>query len=442
MRPLHEDRPLSSVRLSGGSRFSSGGLIVALVAIVLLVGCGIGGVVVLTDLNQPVADGNVACKSFTVNPGDSASTIIDHLEQANLIRNALIFKLYLKLNGKNINAQPGTYCISPSMHLGDIAAALNTPPNTAYVQFYVPEGDRLIQYPGDILASAVLHDPGKPDDGAKGAKALPNFTASDFLNITVKTGTFSGSDHYWYVQSWKAPSLTKLEGYLSPNTYQVAAGADATAIIKTMLNGLGEQLCPGPSGAIDMYIFDKAQCMAHGATITVPASIPGAGKAVDVFTALKKYDADPVVALQKALIIGSLAQRESRTKNNFYEVASVYYDRYAYPNAEGTNGLLQGDPAEQYWLGATGSNPWPNLVQALNGVGPGDPSVANNPYNLYKTPGLPPSAIAGMSADALLGGIDPPNTGWFFFFHGCDGSNHYEKDYTTNLNDEAKYGVC
>jgi UPF0755 protein len=437
-------RPLSSGRFSGGSRFSSGGLIVALVAILLLVGCGIGGAVVLTDLNQPVASGSVACQNFTVNPGDSASTIIDHLEQAHLIRNALIFKLYLKLNGKSINAEPGTYCLSPSMHLGDFVAALNTPPNVAYVTFTVPEGERLIQYPAAILGSAVLHDPGKADDGAKGAKALPNFKASDFLNITVKTGVFAGSTQYWYVKPWASPSLTKLEGYLSPNTYQVAVGADATIIIKTMLDGLGEQLCPGPAGAIDAYIFDKAQCMAHGATITIPAGVPGAGKSVNIFTALKHYNSDPVAALQQALILGSLAQRESRTKNNFYEVASVYYNRYSQPNSPaGTNGLLQADPAEQYWLGAQPGqpDPWPTFV-AVWGPGklPGD--EPNNPYNLYLTPGLPPSAIAGLSLDALYGGVDPPPTDWFYFFHGCDGSNHYTMTYGEQQAEEAQYGSC
>ncbi len=413
-----------------------GVIVLGIFAVLLSFACGYGALAVQADIGQPVASGNVACVNITITSGESTADILNQLQQAHIIRNATVVKLYLKLRGKTLNVQQGTYCLSPSMSLSTIITTLNTPPHVAYVQFYVPEGDRLIQYPGDILKSAVLHDPGQSDDGLKGQQALPNFKASDFLNITIKTGTFPGIEKFWYVRPWKSPALTKLEGYLSPNTYQVPADADAVKIITTMLTGLGEQLCPGPAGAIDAYLFDQQQCMAHGATITIPAGIPGAGKPVDVWTALqKKYGSDPVAALQKALTIGSLAQRESRTQKNFYEVASVYYDSYSQPTNPQTYGYLGGDPAEQYWLGAKGPDPWPVLTYSPK-------NLANNPYNLYLTKGLPPSAIAGMSLDALYGGIDPPDTGWFFFFHGCDSLNHYEKDYATFQSDEAKYKVC
>jgi UPF0755 protein len=411
-------------------------IVLTIVLMLLSFGCGYGALVVQADLAQPVASGNVPCSPFTVGSGDSVNTIADRLQQAHIIRNALLFKIYLKIKGKTLNVQPGSYCLSPSMHLSDIITTLSTPPSAAYVQFYVPEGDRLLQYPTDILNSAVLHDPGNADDGLKGQRALPNFNAGDFLNITIKTGTLPGIENFWYVRPWKNPALTKLEGYLSPNTYQVAPTATAADIITTMLTGLGEQLCPGPAGAIDAYLFDEQQCLAHGATITIPSGVPGAGKSVDVFTSLKRYGSDPVAALQKALTLGSLAQRESRTKNNFYEVASVYYNRYSQPNsAAGTNGQLGADPAEQYWLGATGSDPWPTLTESPK-------SLASNPYNLYLVAGLPPSAIAGMSLDALYGGIDPPTTDWFYFFHGCDGSNHYSMTLADQTAAIAKYGSC
>lgn len=429
-------RPLSSGHFSGGNRFSSGGLIVALIAILLLVGCGIGGAVVLTDLNQPVADGNVACKNFTVNPGDSASTIIDHLEQAGLIRSALIFKLYLKLNGKNIMAEPGTYCLSPSMHLGDFVTALNTPPNTAFVKFTVQEGDRVSQYPAEILATAVLHDPGKADDGATGAKALPNFKAADFLHIAITTGTFPGSNQYWYVQPWTTGSghaLAKLEGYLAPNTYYVDPSSDAVAIIKTMLNGLGEALCPGPSGALDQYILNQAQCEAHQAIIT-PPTIPApytanVGKPIGVFDALRAKK----LSLAQALTLASLAQREARTPPNFFLVDSTYYNRWQDTGVD-PFGYLGADPAEQYWLGATGSNPWPNLPDSPR-------NLPNNPYNLYQTMGLPPSAISGPGLNALYGAIDIVGTNYRFFFYGCDQKNHYYSDPVAFENDQQTIGT-
>ncbi len=416
-------------------------IVLAVILMLLAFGCGYGALVVQADLAQPVAKGNVACSPFAIGSGDTINAIADRMQQQHIIRNALMFKLYLKIKGKTLSVQPGSYCLSPSMRLQDIVATLSTPPSAAYVQFTVIDGDRLTQYPGDILASAVLHDPGNADDGLKGAKALPNFSATDFLNITIKTGMFSGIENYWYVKPWTSPALTKLEGYLAPNTYQVAPTATATDIIKTMLNGLGEDLCPDQTSA-DQFIFDQQQCKANQAIITVPANVPGAGTKLGVFDALQKYypPTSAFTSLQQALIIASLAQREARSPEHHFKVASVYYNRYKKPSAE-TAGLLNADPAEQYWLGAQPGqpNPWPTFV-AVWGPGklPGD--EANNPYNLYLTHGLPPSAIAGPAQDALYAGIFPPDTGYYYFFFGCDNTNHYAATAAEQDANQAKYG--
>jgi UPF0755 protein len=417
-----------------------GVIVLATLLILLSFACGFGAMVVQADLAQPVASGNVACSTFVVGQGDSANTIADHLQQLHLIRNSLIFKLYLKIKGATLKAQPGSYCLSPSMHLQDIINTLNTPPSAAFVSFTVQDSHRLLQFPADIVGSAVLHDPKAKDDGATGQAALPNFKASDFLNIAITTGTFPGIENFWYVKPWitgKGHALAALEGYLAPNTYYVDPSSDATAIIKTMLTQLGEELCPGPSDALDEYIMDKAQCMANQAIITVPAGVPGAGKTMGVFDALKKYyTSDPVTALQEALIIGSLTEREARSAKHFFLVASDYYDRYKKPiyGTGGTEGYMDADVAEQYWLGTT-TNPWPTLAQLPS-------SSPNNPYNLYLTTGLPPSAIAAPSTFALYGAMFPPDTGYYYFFYSnCDHTNHYyggtPADYNQFQSDDA-----
>jgi UPF0755 protein len=43
---------------------------------------------------------------------------------------------------------------------------------------------------------------------------------------------------------------------------------------------------------------------------------------------------------------------------------------------------------------------------------------ANNPYNTYKHPGLPPGPIANPSESAILSVLDPPETPYFFFVAG------------------------
>jgi cell division protein YceG involved in septum cleavage len=431
----------------GAAQRSQRLMVTGIILAILAFGCGFGTLTVQADLSQPVATRSAPFQSFVVSKGDTVNTIAANLESHKLIRNALFFKLYLKLKNLQLNAVPGTYPLSAGMTMQQIILVLNTPPPQVFVQFTVTEGSRLTQYPGEIQSSAS--DPKNPHPGT-----LPNFDPATFLNITVKGQTFDGEDKYWYVKPWDISkaggSLTALEGYLAPNTYYVDPNADTVTIIKTMLNGFGEELCPGPANNPDEFILDQTQCMANQATITVPtlpAGIAGAGTKIGVFDALKKnYGATDIVKdIQQALTIGSFAQREARHPEHFFLVASVYYNSFKnIDNPGGTNGLLSADPAEQYWLGHLpgATDPWPQLATALPGVtSPADPSVPNNPYNLYKNPGLSPSAIAGVSADALYGGFDPPKTNYYYFFFGKDCTNHYYPDYTSFQNGETTTGV-
>ncbi|MBA3826404.1 MAG: endolytic transglycosylase MltG, partial [Ktedonobacterales bacterium] len=344
-----------------------------------------------------------------------------------IIRSALVFKLYLKIRGKTLNAQQGNYYLSPSMHLQDIVTVLNSAPSTAYVAIQVVPGSRLLEYPGQILATAVLHDNGHPDDGIKGQKALPNFSATDFLSLT-KTGNVDGLSDFWYVKKWDTSkgALTALEGYLIPETYYVDPTADATAIIKTMIKQFGSYLCPGPDDAhMFAYIGDQATCMAHQITITIPASITklgtvtNAGQKMGLFDALKKYYGNNTPAeLQQALTIASLAQREARTTEHFFMVDGVYYNRITRPQAE-TVGYLQADPGFQYFFG-TQKAPWPTVTDVLGpGKLPGTTTQGGG-YNLYQSKGTPPSAISGPGKDALYGAIFPPAMNYLYFFFACD----------------------
>jgi cell division protein YceG involved in septum cleavage len=424
-------------------------IILAIVLVAIAFSCGFGALMVQADLSQPVASAGAPAQVFAVNQGESSNAIIDRLEKEHIIRSALVFKLYLKIRSKSLNAQQGNYYLSPSMHLQDIVTVLNSSPSTSFVSIQVVPGSRLLEYPGQILDTATLHDNGHPDDGIKGQKALPNFSASDFLNLT-KTGNVTGLDQYWYVKKWDTSkeALTALEGYLIPETYYIDPAADATTIIKTMIKQFGYYLCPGPDNAKFDYIGDQATCMAHQATITVPTgvsklgTVSNAGKTMGLFDALKKYyGGNSPTELQQALTIASLAQREARTTEHFFMVDGVYYNRFNRANSE-TVGFLNADPSEQYILGDSNS-PWPSLDKVLpEGVGN---TTKGGAYNLSKvTKGLPPSAISGPGKDAFYGAFSPAITPYYYFFFACsDSTNHYEKTFAQQQTDLQTYhGAC
>ena len=446
-------RPVAPPPPPAPKKSNSRVIVLAVVLMLAAFGCGFGALWVQAGLSQPLASNcGSATQPFVVATGDGESTVVSNLEKQHFIRNANILKLYLKFRNKTITAAPATYQLSPCWNLQQIIGVLNAPPSTGYVSFTVPEGERLTQYPDAILGSAVVHDPGQPDDKLTGQKALPNFSTQDFLNITVKGTTFPNESAYWWIKPWNSPkstgALTALEGYLFPSQYQAFPNDDTITIIKRMLKGFAELLCPGPDQTnIDQYIFDQTQCIAHQATITVPTGpvvgipggkVPGAGTSMGVFAALKKYyePTDVVKSLAEALTLASLAQREARSPEHHFLVSSVYYNRFKYQGG-GTNGNLNADVAYQYWLGGqpNATSPWPTLATLPTG------SPDPNPYNLYANAGLSPSAISGVTADALYAGIFPPNTGYYYFYFGCDKNNHYAATYAQQQVNQAKYGA-
>lgn len=409
------------------------GVIVLTVILVLVAfACGFGALTVQADIAQPLASQGAPTRPFVVNNGDSINTIADNLQQQKFIRNALFMKIYLKVKSKNITVEPGTYQLSASMTLDQIISALQQPPAVLQYQFTIPEGERLTQYPDAIVNTLKVV-------GSNGSSnttvTLPNFSKDDFLKAAVQGQSIPDLDlsKYWFVKAWKMPpAYAALEGYLMPSTYDILPTASTGQVITTMLNGLVGLLCPGPSDNPTKFADTEQDCQAHQATIT-PAAAPAGvkitvGSPIGAMDALTKYYKGN---FQEALILASLTQREARSPGHFEAVASVYYNRWTEPTVE-TVGTLGSDPAEQYYLDSkSGTNkPWGPLPDS-----PGN--LPNNPYNLYLTKGLPPSAIAGVGQNALYAALDPPKSNYLYFLFEKDCQNHY---FTNGAAEQADLG--
>ncbi|HEV2235684.1 MAG TPA: endolytic transglycosylase MltG [Ktedonobacterales bacterium] len=299
------------------------------------------------------------------------------------------------------------HIVSASMTMDQIIVALQQSVADE-ISITIPEGTRLLEYPQHLTA-------------------LPRFDAQAFLAI-VKTGQFAGSDQYWFVQP--APgALDALEGYLFPSTYFVNPDADATAVVRTMLDGLGQQLCPGPANNPDAYLHDEGQCRAH-ARVADPASH------LTVFDALQQRH----LTLAQALTLASIVQREARSAAAKVGVASVYYNRYlaasgVQPGPEsGGPRSLDADPTVQYATG-TSATPWPVLTDAARLITP------ESPYNTYTHLGLPPGPICGAGLDVLLDVIAGARSDYYYFITGADHAMHYARTYDEQQRNIAQYGL-
>jgi UPF0755 protein len=382
------------------------GMIATLVIGLLALVCGFGVTTAALLYTQPAVSAHVAVQ-FTVNQGDTVDQVANRLQAAGLIRSALAFRVLAKVHRAILQA--GTYTLSPDMTMDAILATLEQGAPVQQVSILVPPGKRITEYP------AVF-------------KQLANFNANDFLQI-AKTGNFlngtSVNSDFWFVPPKKYPNAAyALEGYLFPDTYEFNTTDDATAVVKRLLDGFGEHICPGPDAAhADAYLSSETQCKAHAAPIN--------GK--NIFTLLEQnYDPkDDRLSLYQAVTLASIVMREvSKSVPDIQKVTDVYYNRYrislgTFPNPPSdAPSNLDADPTVQYARDTVtppkGTQPW---WQQLSG----DKHTPNTPYNTYDVVGLPPGPISAPFWTHLADAISPdppgPNSNFWFFASCVNGKN-------------------
>lgn len=169
-------------------------------------------------------EGNIV---FVVEQGASKNSIAEKLEKEGLIRNALFFKVYIKLNStKELYA--GSYNLSKSMSVDEIINVLNS--NTSIenegISVTFIEGKRFTDY-----AKIISDNFNYTIDEVKE-------TASNeaFLNKLI--------NNYWFItEDIKSDKIYyPLEGYLFPDTYNFKKNATIEEILTKMVKTMGQKL--------------------------------------------------------------------------------------------------------------------------------------------------------------------------------------------------------
>ncbi|MGZ4160141.1 MAG: endolytic transglycosylase MltG [Neobacillus sp.] len=180
-------------------------MIISIVIILLIVLIGGGGYLYIHSALKPVDPKSKLVKKVDIPIGSSVAGIGEKLESKGIIKNAKVFKYYVKLKNEG-GFMAGEYELSPSMDIPEILNRLKTGKvlQNAAFKIIIPEGQQL-QEIAHIMAKAI----NKTDDEVfKGLndKALinklmvkyPDLLTSEILNSKVKY---------------------PLEGYLFPATY-------------------------------------------------------------------------------------------------------------------------------------------------------------------------------------------------------------------------------
>ena len=137
-------------------------------------------------------------KVFVIPKGTAIRHIGNDLKEQGLIRDPVVFFIYIKKNNLDFKIQAGSYKLSPSMNLTQIMDAINHGTIDTWVT--IPEGYRAEEI-GEVLK-----------------REIPTFQAS-----------------------W-VPALREEEGYLFPDTYLIPKDADVATVISIMRNNFNTRI--------------------------------------------------------------------------------------------------------------------------------------------------------------------------------------------------------
>ena len=158
------------------------------------------------------------------------------------------------------------------------------------------------------------------------------------------------------------------EGYLFPETYLFPREASASAVVKRMISTFEAK-----TGSIE----NKSG-----------------------------------MSFEKAIILASLIERETKTNTERPVVAGILINRLD------SGWPLQVDATVQYAVGSS-KNWWPILTLE-------DLSI-NSAYNTYKNKGLPIAPIANPGLSSIKAALNPEASDYWYYIHDADGQIHYAK---------------
>ena len=159
--------------------------------------------------------------AFSVESGQSLSSVANKLEAAGLIRNHTVFKYYCDFAGIGQKIQVGAYMLKPSMTMSEIADQLTRGDGNPIVRnITMIPGWTIEDFAADLVKNGILAD------------------SAEFLEL-CRTGE-KFKDYYYIADVLASGTASQrryvLEGYLSANTYEVYVTATAEDIIRRLLS--------------------------------------------------------------------------------------------------------------------------------------------------------------------------------------------------------------
>ena len=272
----------------------------------------------------------------TIDEGDGLGAIAKKLKKAGIIDSKFLFKLYGLFSGTAKKVDAGVYkldtgmdyhCLEQTMQTGTSAAAT--------VTVTIPEG-YTVQQIIELLAENNVSSVEKLTEAAK------NYVFED----------------YSFIDNENLGNISRLEGYLFPDTYEFYVKEEAVSALSRLLDNFY------------YWIFEDEEMVEM----------------------MEGED------LKEIITVASLIEKETDGTDR-ETIASVIYNSLNH-SAE-TAYLLQIDASLVYAAGR-------EITQD-------DYKNLDSPYNLYTHQGLPPTPIANPGLASIKAALNPEKTNYYFY---------------------------
>jgi len=277
--------------------------------------------------------------------GDSTQEIGSNLQNIGVIRSGLALRIYLKyleIQGDRSALRAGTYQFSTNQTLAEVVEQMRTQVPVE-VTFTIPEGWSIAQMAAYFEEKQF-------------------FQAEDFIAAT-KTNLNR--------KPWLPSKISSLEGFLFPDTYQVAIDqATPDQIIEMMLSRFEQVALP----------------------------------------LVNSED----VNLKEWVTFASIVEKEAVLDHERGIIAGVFQSRLK------LGMRLESDPTVEYGLNIKQTPDQPLTLKQVR---------TPSPYNTYLNQGLPVGAIASPGLKSLKAALNPKKTKYLFFVARYDGSHIFSRTY-------------
>ena len=288
------------------------------------------------EFAAPVDQEDATEYSFEITSGQSLNRVSANLEEAGLIRSKTVFKYYCDFAGMAQKIQTGTYSLKKDMTMTEIADRLTTGDGNPLVRnITLIPGETVEEFAAKLVKNGVLEDDKAFLAACRDGKAFREYY---YIDDVLTSGH---PEERKYV----------LEGYLSPNTYEVYVTASAEEIIRKLLSQT--------EAAFPVELQDRAEELG--------------------------------LTMDQTLTLASMIEKEAK-ESDFARVSAVFHNRLK------ANMRLESDVTIHYITGIR------KMALADSDL------TVNSPYNTYQVNGLPVGPICNPSPAAIRAALYPDET--------------------------------